>query len=125
MLGRHDVTIGRGGEVINRKPATTHNAPTSSWQRHVTTCYEAGRNGTEWRYDLATTIRKATKRDRTASHDTSVQRAANPPGRCVDLPADSTLHDHDFLPVFLQKFLKIAFESNLIADCKFGDFIRI
>ena len=83
MPGRNDAADGSGGKDTNRKPASTHNAPTSSWQCHASRCNEAGRDGTEERHDLATTIRKSKKRDPTGSNDPKGRRAAMVSGWCV------------------------------------------
>ena len=62
--GRNDVTVGSGGEDFKESPHQIRSrGPKSPRQRYASGGHEAGRDGTEERDELATTIRKATKRD--------------------------------------------------------------
>ena len=77
MPGRHDVTIGSGGEKFNAKPAQASHIHSVSRQRHASSRNEAGHIAKAKLDGFTTTIPVAMKRDASANNNAVDPSAAN------------------------------------------------
>jgi len=87
MPGRHNVTIGSGGEGINRVPASEAHNPTVPWQRNASSNQEAERFDTPRLDGFSRTRPEATKREVSADNETLAPSAANAFRWCVEWKA--------------------------------------